>query len=316
MDDKLKKALTKPFSKDEVKAPPKGKFGSYVPHHLVTKRLNDVAYGEWSHTLKEIVRDSEGKVRGAVTTFTLFGVSHDEVGDVDSVDVKNNNTEGELLKLCMSDALKRGAMRHGIGLHLWTGEVTEEEHYANKSSDVTVEKFPQKSATEDIGPVPTKFLDEDPSDMVNRLREALAFHEPLEETRMAIKKQSWDNWTKANKEKDVSKWTDQDFDEYLDLFVQYQSATPKALIDTVEDVFGEVVDNSGSLKPCPKCGKTEDITDMRVKKSNAPEGSGIKNLPDFMCEKNDPKYRPAANGCGWGGYIGGKGDKEVPSTWL
>jgi hypothetical protein len=133
---------------------------------------------------------------------------------------------------------------------------------------------------------------------------------------MAIKKQSWDNWTKANKEKDVSKWTDQDFDEYLDLFVQYQSATPKALIDTVEDVFGEVVDNSGSLKPCPKCGKTEDITDMRVKKSNAPEGSGIKNLPDFMCEKNDPKYRPVANGCGWGGYIGGKGDKEVPSTWL
>ena len=315
MDDKIKKALTKPFSKDEVKAPPKGKFGSYVPHHLVTKRLNDVAYGEWSHTLKEIVRDSEGKVRGAVTTFTLFGVSHDEVGDVDSVDVKNNNTEGELLKLCMSDALKRGAMRHGIGLHLWTGEVTEEEHYANKSSDVTVEKFPQKSATEDIGTVPTKFLDEDPSDMVNRLRDALAFHEPNEELRKKIKQLAWDDWSKTE-QTDVSKWTDQDFDAYLDLFVQYQSATPKALIDTVEEVFGEIVDNSGSVKACPKCNKTDDITDMRVKKSNAPEGSGIKNLPDFMCEKNDPKYRPAANGCGWGGYIGGKGDKEVPSTWL
>lgn len=312
MDDKIKKALTKPFSKDEVKPPPKGKFGSYVPHHLVTKRLNDVAYGEWSHTLKEIARDKEGSIRAVVTSFTLFGVTHDEVGDVDSVDVKNNNTEGELLKLCMSDALKRGAMRHGIGLHLWTGEVTEEEHYANKS----VEKFPQKSATPNITKPSDKFLDEDPSDMLNRLREALAFHEPLEETRRAIKKQSWDDWTKANKEKDVSKWTDQDFDAYLDLFVQYQSATPKALIDTVEEVFGEVVDNSGSLKPCPKCGKTEDITDMRVKKAEAPEGSGIKNLPDFMCEKNDPKYRPAANGCGWGGYIGGKGDKEVPSTWL
>ena len=312
MDDKIKKALTKPFSKDEVKAPPKGKFGSYVPHHLVTKRLNDVAYGEWSHQLKEIVRDSEGKVRGAVTTFTLFGVSHDEVGDVDSVDVKNNNTEGELLKLCMSDALKRGAMRHGIGLHLWTGEVTEEEHYANKS----VEKFPQQSATEDIGPPPTKFLDEDPSDMVNRLREAVAFHEPNKETRLAVKQKAWDDWTKANKEKDVSKWTEQDFDAFLDLFVQYQSATPKALIDEVEEVFGEVVDKSGSVKACPKCNKTDDIQDMRTKKAEAPEGSGIKNLPDFMCEKNDPKYRPAANGCGWGGYIGGKGDKEVPSTWL
>lgn len=312
MDDKIKKALTKPFSKDEVKAPPKGKFGSYVPHHLVTKRLNDVAYGEWSHQLKEIVRDSEGKVRGAVTTFTLFGVSHDEVGDVDSVDVKNNNTEGELLKLCMSDALKRGAMRHGIGLHLWTGEVTEEEHYANKSA----EKFPQQSATPNITKPSAKFLDEDPSDMVNRLREAVAFHEPNKETRLAVKQKAWDDWTKANKEKDVSKWTEQDFDAFMDLFVQYQSDTPKALIDTVEEVFGEVVDKSGSVKACPKCNKTDDIEDMRTKKAEAPEGSGIKNLPDFMCEKNDPKYRPAANGCGWGGYIGGKGDKEVPSTWL
>lgn len=312
MDDKIKKALTKPFSKDEVKAPPKGKFGSYVPHHLVTKRLNDVAYGEWSHQLKEIVRDSEGKVRGAVTTFTLFGVSHDEVGDVDSVDVKNNNTEGELLKLCMSDALKRGAMRHGIGLHLWTGEVTEEEHYANKSE----EKFPQKSATPNITKPSDKFLDEDPSDMVNRLRDAVAFHEPNKETRKEVKQLAWNDWTKANKEKNVSNWTEQDFDAFLDLFVQYQSATPKALIDEVEEVFGEVVDKSGSVKACPKCNKTDDIEDMRTKKAEAPEGSGIKNLPDFMCEKNDPKYRPAANGCGWGGYIGGKGDKEVPSTWL
>ena len=136
MDDKIKKELTKPFSKDEVKPAPRGKFGSYVPHHLVTKRLNKFAYGDWSHVLKEIVRNKDNSVRAVVTTFTLFGVAHDEIGDVDNNDVNNNNTDGELLKLCMSDALKRGAMRHGIGLHLWTGEKTEEEHYADKQSSI------------------------------------------------------------------------------------------------------------------------------------------------------------------------------------
>ena len=105
--------------------------------------------------------------------------------------VKRNITESEILKLAVSDGIKRCCMRLGIGLELWTGGATEEEHYANKS----VEKFPQQSATEDIGPAPTKFLDEDPSDMVNRLRDAVAFHEPNKETRLAVKQQAWDDWT-------------------------------------------------------------------------------------------------------------------------
>ena len=144
MDDKKIKEITKPFSKDEIKKAPKGKFGQYVPHHLVTKRLNKVAYGEWSHTLKEVVRNSNGEIRAVVTTFTLWGVSHDEIGDVDNVDVKNNNTEGNLLKLCMSDALKRGAMRHNIGLHLWTGDITEEEFYSGQNDNVEVAKVDKR----------------------------------------------------------------------------------------------------------------------------------------------------------------------------
>jgi hypothetical protein len=38
MDDKTYKALTKTFSKNEILEAPKGKFGKYVPHHLITKR--------------------------------------------------------------------------------------------------------------------------------------------------------------------------------------------------------------------------------------------------------------------------------------
>ena len=326
MDDKIKKALTKAFSKDEVKAPPKGKFGSYVPHHLVTKRLNDVAYGEWSHTLKEIVRDSEGRVRGAVTTFTLFGVAHDEVGDVDSIDVNNNNTEGELLKLCMSDALKRGAMRHGIGLHLWTGEVTEEEHYANKNVSTPVSKPVSKPVVEvevapktapsaeaasslnkakqefakDIGAKETPIADQ-----VNHILSEIV---PNEAKRNDLKRKIYGELTNSGQvDNDIEKWTT----DMVSLFVD----TVEREIDIVQqvtDVFGDVE----VMKVCPKCNKAEDIADMREKKAEAPEGSGMKNLPDFLCEQFDAKYRATANGCGWGGYIGGKGEREVPTEWL
>jgi len=225
MDKETQKKLTKPFSKDEVKPAPKGKFGSYVPHHLVTKRLNEHAYGQWSHTLKEVIRDSSGSVRAVVTTFTLFGVSHDEIGDVDNNDVKNNNTEGELLKLCMSDALKRGAMRHGIGLHLWTGEVTEEEHYANKSAapqpqpKVEVEVAPSKPMTteeavglnkaaedfaKDIGAAPTQVADQ-----INNILEGMI---PNQVKRAEIKKKVYAELTNNGLEKDLEKWTNKDCD--------------------------------------------------------------------------------------------------------
>ena len=38
MEDKTHKELIKNFPKSAVKQAPKGKFGSYVPHHLYTKR--------------------------------------------------------------------------------------------------------------------------------------------------------------------------------------------------------------------------------------------------------------------------------------
>ena len=320
MDKETQKKLTKPFSKDEVKAPPKGKFGSYVPHHLVTKRLNDVAYGEWSHTLKEIVRDSEGRVRGAVTTFTLFGVSHDEVGDVDSVDVNNNNTEGELLKLCMSDALKRGAMRHGIGLHLWTGDVTEEEHYANKSAPVSkpkveVEKAPVKAVSGDDATSLNKAKEEFAKDIgakqtpiADQVNHILKEMIPNEGERNDLKRKVYNELTTSNQvDKDIESWTADMVSTFIDTVEREID-----LVKRVTDVFGDVE----IVKVCPTCNKADDISDMRERKANAPDGSGIKNIPDFICETHDAKYRPSANGCGWGGYIGGSGAKGVPEEWL
>ena len=268
MDKETQKKLTKPFSKDEVKPPPKGKFGSYVPHHLVTKRLNDQAYGEWSHTLKEIVRDSEGRVRGAVTTFTLFGVSHDEIGDVDNIDVANNNTEGELLKLCMSDALKRGAMRHGIGLHLWTGEVTEEEHYANKTTTVTP-PVKKNKVIQETGTSPSK-----PRITENSLKD-MVFVSCKEDKEFA--KRCYNDCfnrtiIKVNKQS-LEQWDDNDIVVFLDLVDEY--ITKHA--DTFEErkgnepVVNRIIENLSEVNEITEKEKDVDFTNDDWKKGREEE---------------------------------------------
>ena len=264
MDKETQKKLTKPFSKDEVKPPPKGKFGSYVPHHLVTKRLNDQAYGQWSHTLKEIVRDSEGRVRGAVTTFTLFGVSHDEIGDVDNIDVANNNTEGELLKLCMSDALKRGAMRHGIGLHLWTGEVTEEEHYANKTTPVKKNKVTQETGT---SPSKPRITENSLKDMVfvsckeDKEFAKRCYNDCFNRTVIKVNKQT------------LEQWDDDDIGTFLDLVDEYITKHGDTFEERQnnEPIVNKIIENLDEVKDITEKEKDVDFTNDDWKKGREEE---------------------------------------------
>tara|TARA_B100001939_G_scaffold211358_1_gene181838 strand:- start:3 stop:935 length:933 start_codon:yes stop_codon:yes gene_type:complete len=310
MDKETQKKLIKNFPKDVVKDAPKGKFGKYVPHHIYTQRLVDVIPGGYDFTYDE-VRGKDNSIIGAKCTLYIKATEQtiQEVGDVDMNAVNRNITESELLKLAVSDGIKRCCMRLGIGLELWTGDTSEEEHYADTTPAPQPKPKPKPKAEE-------KFLDEDPSDMLNRLRSALEFHEKNPAVRRVVKDISWKDWKKAGKETDVSKWTEQDFDAYLDLFVQHQEAEGPTLMEDLGDVFKQgVIDKSDELKLCPGCNKGDDIEDMRTKKAEAPEGSGIKGLPDFMCQQNN-RYNPNKNGCGWGGYIGAKGEKAVPEHWL
>lgn len=158
MDDKVYKKLTAHFKDDEVKAPPTGKYGKYVPHHLITKRLNDVVPGKWNFTMKKEIRNKEGEIEGVVMSLYIEGLQgpNDEVGDVDRNDKQNGKrTESELLKLAFSDALKRCAMRYGIGLHLWTG--LPEEELWSMSSDTTA-----KQATDSKVVKPTSVKEQPP----------------------------------------------------------------------------------------------------------------------------------------------------------
>jgi hypothetical protein len=136
--------LARPFPPDFVER----KDGSdYVAHHVVNQRLLSIV-GPFDFELVQVIRGDvpavapdpsarsrRGKagtpalsqvVVGGIwrLTATVDGrrVRSEEVGDVG--DVHNWKHDGERLKDAASDALKRCAMRLGLGLHLWA-----QEHY-------------------------------------------------------------------------------------------------------------------------------------------------------------------------------------------
>jgi len=119
----------------------------YVAHHVVNQRLLSIV-GPFDFELVEVIRgdvaavppDPKGRSRRAKAgtpalhnvvvggiwrlTCSIDGrrVRIEEVGDVG--DVHNWPHDGARLKDAVSDALKRCAMRLGLGLHLWA-----QEHY-------------------------------------------------------------------------------------------------------------------------------------------------------------------------------------------
>jgi hypothetical protein len=136
-------ALTKPFPRELVQRDPGG--NSYVAHDTVTQFLLGIV-GPFSFELVEIIRgdvagvapDPKGQSRraragtpalhqvvvGGVWRLCLQvdgrPVRLEEAGDVE--DPHNWRHDGQRLKQAASDAIKRCAMRAGLGLHLWAGE--------------------------------------------------------------------------------------------------------------------------------------------------------------------------------------------------
>lgn len=141
MSDLLK--LSKPFPAKFVKKPPQGKYGSYVKHSTIAEALL-ATVGAYNLEVKQVIRGdvagfertikSTGEVKvfpdlgnvivGVVARLTLQidgrTVSVEEAGDCD--DPHNWTHDGQRLKDAVSDAVKRCAMRFGLGLHLWSQE--------------------------------------------------------------------------------------------------------------------------------------------------------------------------------------------------
>lgn len=126
-EKKMRDDLRKPF-KEIGKLPRKTKTGKviqldYVGHAAVTDRLNAVS-PDWTWNLDhvETYLDGEGlpHVAGIIGSLTVGGKSITEGGDPDKV-----SSYGEELKLAISDFIRRGAMRFGVALDLWSKEELE-----------------------------------------------------------------------------------------------------------------------------------------------------------------------------------------------
>ena len=134
--------LSKPFPLQFVKEPAPGRFGDYVPHSTVTERLLSIV-GPFDFAVTEVIRGyapaiigkdgtkelpafaaRENAIVGCLATMgaTIDGrmVYITEVGDVDQPAMALDGTN---LKNAASDAIKRCAMRLGLGLHLWSQDM-------------------------------------------------------------------------------------------------------------------------------------------------------------------------------------------------
>jgi hypothetical protein len=120
--------LARPFPDTYVKQKP-GKFAaSYVEHSVITQRLLEVV-GPFEFRVVQLITNPDGQVSGCLAELSCEvdgrRVTVVEAGDVERPD-GNNGTNA---KNAASDAIKRCAMRLGLGLNLWA----QENYYLHKS---------------------------------------------------------------------------------------------------------------------------------------------------------------------------------------
>lgn len=264
MDKETHKKLTANFPKSVVKKAPQGKFGDYVPHHIYTKRLVDVVGGKYNFTY-DIIRDKDNAVVGAKCTLDIDGLGTvQEVGDVDRHALARNLTESEILKLAVSDGIKRCCMRFGIGLELWTGDTTEEEHYASS----TVEE-PKKKVTQETGTSPSK-----PRITENSLKD-MVFVSCKEDKEFA--KRCYNDCfnrtiIKVNKQS-LEQWDDNDIVVFLDLVDEYITKHGDTFEERQnnEPIVNKIIENLDEVQDISEKEQDVDFTNDDWKKGREEE---------------------------------------------
>ena len=136
--------LSRQFPDEWIKKAPKGKFGNYIPHSVITQRLLEVC-GPYTWEVVELIRqEKDGKVVGCFGKLTVEIdqkiVTITSIGDVEH----DQGSDGINAKHVESDAFKRCAMKTGLGLHLWAGD----EYYLDKklNDDKSQKNLKLKSA--------------------------------------------------------------------------------------------------------------------------------------------------------------------------
>ena len=243
--------LRKPFAKNVVKPAPKGGYGSYVPHHIYTRRLVDSGLPYNFRTL-EVIKGTEGYVIAVLCELDIDGTVVGETGDVDQnvyTRVKNGTqSEGELVKFAVSDAFKRCMMRHGVGLELWEQDLTEEEYQTGVPEEST-NKVPY---IKDLQPKKkvakqekkenkvTKETGKSLSKNATQLNDLMLKIEPDEKRRKTYQIEAYNKCIDKKFSPEVKEWDAKQMGVFLDLFEQAMNNAndklEKPFIDKVSDV--------------------------------------------------------------------------------
>ena len=279
MDKETHKKLTANFPKSVVKKAPQGKYGDYVPHHIYTKRLVDVVGGKYNFTY-DIIRDKDNAVVGAKCTLEIDDLGTvQEVGDVDRHALARNLTESEILKLAVSDGIKRCCMRFGIGLELWTGDTTEEEHYAGVVKQVS-EPPKKKPVAQEITKSPSSLTEPQLKEMVFSM---------CNEDKDFAKKCYQTSMTRFKMDKSISDnvgdWSNDNVDKFLKLVEDYvdkfknefaKRAGNSEVVNTIIETLGNVEEKESE----------EDMTDIPEGKwMEDPISDGQKNFINSLIEQ-------------------------------
>jgi hypothetical protein len=312
MNKETQKKLIKDFPKNVINKAPQGKFGDYISHGIITKRLVDVA-PDYNFTY-EVLRDKDNAIVGAKCRLEIPGLGiKEDVGDVDVHAIKRNLTESELLKLAVSDGIKRCAMRFGLGLdQLWNGGVTEEEHYSvaqpiqktGRVKDQVIEKEDTLlKAKQDFA----KDVVENPNN-TQELNEFMKATIVDDKTRTKIKNSVYKDVVAKGFPEDVNEWDTTQLDIFKDeVFNANEDKSPDTAL--AEEILGAEVAYVGppndENKVCPGCSNKGDVCDNRDKKASNPK---MAKIPDFACQK-----APYGNGCGWATWVG---NADCPEEWI
>ena len=115
-------ALAKRIPKSYIKTKPGGFAADYCSHADVQQMLIAKLGVPPSQEVTQIIRSADGQAQGVVLrmVFNIDGqtVVIDEVGECE----RPGQNEGLNVKNAVSDAVKRCAMRIGLGLELWCQE--------------------------------------------------------------------------------------------------------------------------------------------------------------------------------------------------
>ena len=115
-------ALAKRIPRSYVKTKPGGFSADYVSHSDIQQMLIAKLGMPPSQEITQIIRSAEGQAQGVVLRMVFVidneTVVIDEVGECE----RPGANEGLNVKNAVSDAVKRCAMRVGLGLELWCQE--------------------------------------------------------------------------------------------------------------------------------------------------------------------------------------------------